>query len=249
MSELQSENEQKIYQLTGYSDPIYAEAIAEVHHYDILLKIVLINRTQKTIQNINCELLTQGNLKVVEKPVSLTLQAGATQIVKASLKVSSTDNGAIYGYLTFDSSSGNIPNVININEIQIDFINALMPADCSELEFKKKWADYDWENKVQVSTPILDLREYVEHFASSLNIKLMTKITEADQSAGFLVANFYTKSKFQEDCLLNMSIEKTAETPSAPGEPPIVRISGLIRLRAKTEGMALCVGEKCKQMR
>jgi coatomer subunit beta len=37
--------DQKIYQLTGYSDPIYAEAIAEVHHYDILLKIVLMNRT------------------------------------------------------------------------------------------------------------------------------------------------------------------------------------------------------------
>ena len=117
MSQLQNENEQKIYQLTGYSDPIYAEAIAEVHHYDILLKIVLINRTQKTIQNINVELLTQGNLKVVEKPVSLTLRSGASQIVKSSLKVSSTDNGAIYGYLTFDSSSGNIPNVININEI------------------------------------------------------------------------------------------------------------------------------------
>ena len=117
MSEIEREIDQKIYQLTGYSDPIYAEAIAEVHHYDILLKIVLINRTQKTIQNINCELLTQGNLKVVEKPVSLTLRAGASQIVKSSLKVSSTDNGAIYGYLTFDSASGNIPNVININEI------------------------------------------------------------------------------------------------------------------------------------
>ena len=71
-----------------------------------------------------------------------------------------------------------------------------MPAACSDLEFKKKWADYDWENKVQVYTPILDLKEYVEHFAESLNIKLMTKITEADQQAGFLVANFYTKSKF-----------------------------------------------------
>ena len=49
MSEIEREIDQKIYQLTGYSDPIYAEAIAEVHHYDILLKIVLINRTQKTI--------------------------------------------------------------------------------------------------------------------------------------------------------------------------------------------------------
>jgi coatomer subunit beta len=44
-----------------------------VHHYDIKLQIVLINRSGKTIQNINVELLTQGNLKVVEKPVALTL--------------------------------------------------------------------------------------------------------------------------------------------------------------------------------
>lgn len=38
-------DEQKIYQLTGYGDPVYAEAITEVHHYDILMKIVLLNRT------------------------------------------------------------------------------------------------------------------------------------------------------------------------------------------------------------
>ena len=49
LTEIKLNNDQRIYQLTGYSDPIYAEAIAEVHHYDILLKIVLINRTQKTI--------------------------------------------------------------------------------------------------------------------------------------------------------------------------------------------------------
>ena len=55
-----------------------------------------------------------------------------------------------------------------------------MPADCTELEFKKKWAEYDWENKVQVSTPISDLKEYVEHFAKAMNIKLMTTITQAD---------------------------------------------------------------------
>ena len=45
LSEIKNNFDQKIYQLTGYSDPIYAEAIAEVHHYDILLKIVLMNRT------------------------------------------------------------------------------------------------------------------------------------------------------------------------------------------------------------
>ena len=166
--------------MTGYSDPLYAEAFVEVHHYDILLKIILINRTNKTLPNIQCELLTQGNLKIVEKPIQVTLRAYSSTTLKASLKVSSTDNGAIYGYLTYDSASGNVPNIININEIQIDFINELMPADCSELDFKKKWAEYEWENKVQVNTQITDLKEYVEYFAEALNVRLMTTINEAD---------------------------------------------------------------------
>jgi len=71
-----------------------------------------------------------------------------------------------------------------------------MPAECPELEFKLKWAEYEWENKVIVTTPLVDLKQYVEHFAKAMNIKLMTPVNEADTHAGFLVANLYTKSKF-----------------------------------------------------
>jgi coatomer subunit beta len=119
-----------------------------------------------------------------------------------------------------------------------------MPAECSEIEFKKKWAEYEWENKVQVNTSFGELREYVEYFASTLNVKLMTPLNELDEHSGFLVANLYTKSKFEEDCLINMSIEKSVSTGEGGG-----KINGLIRVRAKTEGMALCIGEKCKQIK
>ena len=152
MDQAKAESEAKVHQLTGFSDAIYAEAFVEVHHYNILLNIILINRTNKTIPNVTIELLTQGKLKIVDKPISQTLRSYATAKVKASLKVTSTDNGAIYGYLSYDSASGNIPNIINFSDIQIDFINAFSPSDCSELDFKKKWAEYEWENKVQVST-------------------------------------------------------------------------------------------------
>jgi coatomer subunit beta len=85
-----------------------------------------------------------------------------------------------------------------------------MHSECTELEFKKKWAEYEWENKVQVNTTITDLREFVDHFSKSLNVSLMTKLEESDNLStnSFMVANFYTRSKFEEDCLLNMSIEK-----------------------------------------
>ena len=103
LGDIKKDIDSKVYQLTGFSDAIYAEAFVEVHHYDILLKIVLMNRTNKTLPNINFELLTQGNLKVVEKPIPVTLKANTTTTIKASLKVSSTDNGVIYGYITYDS--------------------------------------------------------------------------------------------------------------------------------------------------
>ena len=110
------------------------------------------------------------------------------------------------------------------------------------MDFKKKWSEYEWENKIIVKTSITDLKDYVEFLANTLNVQLLTNIEDNDHKAGFLVANFYTKSKFEEDCLLNVSIEKTV---SAEGG----KINGLIRVRAKTEGMALCMGEKCKQVK
>ena len=93
-----------------------------------------------------------------------------------------------------------------------------------------------------------DLKEYVDHFASTLNISLMTKLEDTDKAASntFLVANFYTKSKFEEDCLINLSIEKVNFKDGLKSE---MKITGLVRLRAKSEGMALCVGEKCKMVR
>ena len=89
----------------------------EVHHYDIVLKIILMNRTKKTLNNISFELLTQGNLKIVEKPVPISLRSESSATIKASLKVSSTDNGIIYGNLTYESSSSTQPEILNINEI------------------------------------------------------------------------------------------------------------------------------------
>lgn len=148
LGEIKKDSGSRIYQLTGFSDDIYAEAFMEVHHYDIVLKLILMNRTNKTLSNINFELLTQGNLRIVEKPIPISLRPESSATLKASLKVSSTDNGIIYGNLSYESSTSTQPQILNINEIQVEFINDLMQAEISELDFKKKWAEYEWENKV-----------------------------------------------------------------------------------------------------
>ena len=56
-----------IYYIAGYSDPVYAEATVTVHDYDIVLDILIINRTSSTLTNLTVDLATMGDLKLVER--------------------------------------------------------------------------------------------------------------------------------------------------------------------------------------
>jgi len=85
----------RILQLTGFSDPVYAEAYVTVHQYDIVLDVTVINRTKDTLQNLCLELATMGDLKLVERPQNYTLAPESSKEIKANIKVSSTETGVI----------------------------------------------------------------------------------------------------------------------------------------------------------
>jgi coatomer subunit beta len=48
------------------------------------------------------ELSTQGDLKLVDRPVGVTLAPGQQMMVHASIKVGSTETGIIFGYVTYE---------------------------------------------------------------------------------------------------------------------------------------------------
>ena len=56
----------KVTQLTGFSDPVYAEAYVNVNQYDIVLDVLVVNQTSDTLQNLTLELATLGDLKLVD---------------------------------------------------------------------------------------------------------------------------------------------------------------------------------------
>ena len=78
----------RIIQLTGFSDPVFAEAYVTVHQYDIVLDVTVSNRTEETLQNLCLELATMGDLKLVERPQNYALAPGATKSIRANIKVS-----------------------------------------------------------------------------------------------------------------------------------------------------------------
>merc|ERR1719487_971966 len=93
---------QKVTQMTGLADPVYVEAFLQVHSFDVVLELLIVNRTADTLQNVLVELSTQGDLKLVDRPVGVTLAPGQQMMVHASIKVGSTETGIIFGYVTYE---------------------------------------------------------------------------------------------------------------------------------------------------
>ena len=50
----------QVTQLTGFSDPVYAEAYVNVNQFDIVLDVLVVNQTADTLQNLTLELATLG---------------------------------------------------------------------------------------------------------------------------------------------------------------------------------------------
>lgn len=232
------DNERKLnrmLQLTGFSDPVYAEAYVTVHQYDIVLDVTVTNRTQETLQNLCLELATMGDLKLVERPQNYTLGPGDSKQIRANIKVSSTETGVIFGNIVYESTGATDRSVVVLNDIHIDIMDYISPASTADVAFRNMWAEFEWENKVAVNTTITDVQSFLDHIVASTNMKCLTPPSALEGDCGFLAANLYAKSVFGEDALVNVSVEK---------QPSDGKLSGYIRIRSKTQGIALSLGDK-----
>lgn len=182
----------RLRQLTGLSDPVYAEAYVQVHVYDIVLDVLVINQVQMcphlksfhlvassqayasiihqtpdTLQNLCLELATLGDLKLCERPRSYNLGPFDSKRIRANIKVSSTETGIIFGNIVYDvagqaTTLNADKNCVILNDIHIDIMDYISPAQCSPADFRNMWSEFEWENKVVVNT---EIRSALPHFS------------------------------------------------------------------------------------
>lgn len=72
------------------------------------------------------------------------------------------------------SGAGSDRSVVVLNDIHIDIMDYIVPATCTDTEFRQMWAEFEWENKVSVNTTLADLREYLAHLLKSTNMRCLT---------------------------------------------------------------------------
>ncbi|CAO1619842.1 unnamed protein product [Sympodiomycopsis kandeliae] len=232
----------RVVQLTGFSDSVYAEAYVNVQQFDILLDVLVVNQTSATLQNLGIEFATLGDLKLVERPSSCTLGPYAFQSIKATIKVSSTETGVIFGNIIYEatekgqktSTAAPESACVVLNDIHVDIMDYIKPSMCTETQFRSMWTEFEWENKVNVNTPLRDLRRYLQHLMRSTNMACLTPSASLAGECGFLSANLYARSLFGEDALANVSIEQMDDGT----------VQGHVRIRAKTQGIALSLGDR-----
>ncbi|KZV81160.1 Coatomer, beta subunit [Exidia glandulosa HHB12029] len=228
-------NLSRVVQLTGFSDPVYAEAIVKVHNFDILLDVLIVNQTPQTLQNLCIEFATLGDLKLVERMGTHTLAPHGFHSVKATIKVASTETGVIFGNIIWENGPGTAETCVILNDIHIDIMDYIKPATCTETQFRSMWTEFEWENRVNVVTTITDLRQYLAHIMKCTNMNCLTPDAALEGECDFLSANLYARSLFGEDALANLSLERMAETGA---------VTGYVRIRSKTQGIALSLGDK-----
>ena len=181
-----------VYQLSGFADPVYAEALVTVHDYDIVLEILVINRTPSTLANLTVELSTMGDMKIVERPQSHNIGPLDQLTIKASIKVSSTETGHIFGTIVYEDTATMEKGYINLNDIHMDIMDYIRPAACTDEAFRAMWAEFEWENKVAISTSIPDLVTFLAHIVSSTNMTCLTP-HDPNEKGSFLAANLYAR--------------------------------------------------------
>ena len=167
---------------TGFADPIYAEASVTVHDYDISLEILVINRTPNALSNLTVELSTMGDMKVVERPQSQNIGPLDQVTLRASIKVSSTETGHMFGTVVYNDTTTGEKGYINLNDIHMDIMDYIRPATCTDEMFRSMWDEFEWENKVAISTSITTLLEFLNHIVNSTNMTCLTP--HKDQETG-----------------------------------------------------------------
>lgn len=118
--------------------------------------------------------------------------------MQATIRVNSTDTGVVFGNIIYAGKHGSTETtVVILNDIHVDIMDYIRPAQCTETQFRSMWTEFEWENKVNINTKTAKtLREFLALLMKSTNMDCLTPESGMKGECQFLSANLYAKSVF-----------------------------------------------------
>ncbi|KAK1666488.1 hypothetical protein QYE76_054647 [Lolium multiflorum] len=229
----------RLVQLTGFSDPVYAEAYVMVNqYYNAVVDATVMNRTNKALQNLCLEFVTEGkNVIITDRSENYTLAPQESKQIQVNIEITTANSAFILGHIVYETSDGNEHSEV-LKVIFINILDYMSPATCTDIAFRNMWTESLFQYKLKVNTVLHDEREFLNHVIKSTNMTCLTPPWALDGDCGLIAANLYAKSVFGEDVLMNICVEKQAD-----GE-----LSGCISIKGNVEGMVLNLGGTLSQV-
>lgn len=226
----------KVVPLTGFSDPVYAEACITTNQFDVIMDVLLVNQTKETLKNFHVKFATLGDLKIVENPPATNVVPHGFHRVSVTIKVSSADTGVIFGNIIYDGGHGQDARYVILNDVHVDLMDYIKPATIDDESFRTMWNAFEWENKISVKSKLPSLHAYLRELIKGTNMGILTPTDSlGEENCRFLCCNLYARSSFGEDALANLCIEK---------DPKTENVVGYVRIRSKGQGLALSLGDR-----
>ncbi|CAG9475751.1 coatamer protein, beta subunit, putative [Plasmodium vivax] len=255
--------------LTGTDDDLFIEAVPIVSNVNLIVEFYIYNQSGAYLQSIFISLSTHGNLKPIDKIPEFNLAPNEKRKFKITVKVHTTEAGIIFGYVFYERKNENRKNYIVLSELHINMTDYISASFISSHLFRVMWSEFEWENKINISTSIRDAFELLKLIIKHTNMTIVEKFMPLEyyekeaknrpeqanvspidiyisyissledlkclvNNSAFFAVNLFSRSIFGEDSLANLSVQKN----------PDGRLSGSIRVRSRTQGIALSLGDK-----
>lgn len=90
---------------------------------------------------------------ILEKAQSVNLRPNESVLLRTQLRFSESEFGVIYGFISYDSQAGLEQPYLITEEISIDYMQFVEPAELSETNFKLEWQKAEHEVVYETSIP------------------------------------------------------------------------------------------------
>ncbi|EDR07225.1 uncharacterized protein LACBIDRAFT_298896 [Laccaria bicolor S238N-H82] len=90
---------------------------------------------------------------IYPRPLHCRLAPHGFLSIKATIKISSTKTGVIFGSILWEGQNMAEACVI-LNDIHINIMDYIKPAYRTEHQFRSMWAEFEWEIRVHVNYPL-----------------------------------------------------------------------------------------------
>jgi coatomer subunit beta len=218
----ETKNIEKIYQLSGISDPIFVEAKTSIKITGIEIDLVMINQTKSMLQNINIEFTTSQNISKNEKEnknhISV-MKTGEVKNIITNFEVNECSNGFICGTVSFNfpgnkgQYSGSIYEMY-LGEILFEIKDLLkIPKSWKEETFREKWIALEWENTYSLKKNINEnIKEEGKDNSKLIKIRNMicgalnAVVVAEEGNTEYIVSNMVCETMQGDTILINSII-------------------------------------------